>query len=374
MFNLETTTETLHPLMASPGPSESQKDDNALVAPDHRAYAAPDNLQVPPKNHEAEVPIPIFNLKTTTETLHPLMASPGPSESQKADSAMGQPEHHHCADAAPDNHEAYAATNPSPNPLTPPRLDLRQARFKRWHSRETGDYYDDIYMADSETDGMKRGLRGKGKGKAQQVEDEDEEMYSESNSSDGELSDISSEQKEDEDEEMVQNEEDDNVEAATVRKMLNNGIGDVEDNAQPSRIPPVPRPRTFSKPKGGAGPKLRAQPSRIPPSGKNIHVEFDNPESDTQTDSDYESDNPPQPLNTLPNPLNLSHDALTALTNTVLGVIGQRDDLFYSRMRRRKITSEKIKQPTIRASQTRRKKLGVRQSVNQKTPTADGCY
>ena len=115
MFNLETTTETLHPLMASPGPSGSQKDNNALVAPDHRAYAAPDNLQVspvPPENLEAEVPKSIFNLETTTETLHPLMAIPSLSKSQKADSALGQPEHHHCADAVPNNHEADAATDP----------------------------------------------------------------------------------------------------------------------------------------------------------------------------------------------------------------------------------------------------------------------
>lgn len=126
----------------------------------------------------------------------------------------------------------------------------------------------------------------------------------------------------------------------------------------------MPRPVTFLKPKGGAGPKLRAQASRIPPGGGDI-----NP-----SDSSSESDDPPQPLNTLPNPLNLSHDALTALTNTVLGVIGQRDDLLASRMRRRKIISEKIKQPTIRASKTRRKELGVRQFVDQKRPTADVWY
>jgi hypothetical protein len=121
----------------------------------------------------------------------------------------------------------------------------------------------------------------------------------------------------------------------------------------------VPRPVTFLKPKGGAGPKLRAQASRI---------------DINPSDSSSESDDPPQPLNTLPNPLNLSHDALTALTNTVLGVIGQRDDLLASRMRRRKIISEKIKQPTIRASKTRRKELGVRQFVDQKRPTADVWY
>jgi hypothetical protein len=114
----------------------------------------------------------------------------------------------------------------------------------------------------------------------------------------------------------------------------------------------VPRPFRFSKPKGGAGPKLKAQPSRIPPGGGDINSEFDNPSG---------SANPPQPLNTLPNPLNLSLDALAALTNTVLGVIGQRDDLMASQIkRRRRITSEKIKQPTIRASKTRRKMLGAK--------------
>jgi hypothetical protein len=64
-------------------------------------------------------------------------------------------------------------------------------------------------------------------------------------------------------------------------------------------------------------------------------------------------------------------DALAALTNTVLGVIGQRDDLLASRMRRRRIASKKIKQPTIRASNTRRKELGVRQNIDQKVPMAD---
>ena len=129
----------------------------------------------------------------------------------------------------------------------------------------------------------------------------------------------------------------------------------------------MPRPYTFSKPKGGAGLKLRAQPSRIPRG--DINSTFNNP-----SDSSSESDNPPQPLNTLPNPLNLSNDALAALTNTVLGVIGQRDDLLASRMRRRRIRSEKIKQPTIRASKNRWKQLGVRQFVDQKTPMADKRY
>lgn len=117
----------------------------------------------------------------------------------------------------------------------------------------------------------------------------------------------------------------------------------------------MPRPYKFSKPKGGAGPRLQAQPS-------------------SDTDSNSEFDDPPQALNTIPNPLNLPHDALVALTNTVLGVIGQRDDLLASQMRRRRITSQKIKQPTIRASKTRRKVLGVKQFVGQKTPMADESY
>jgi hypothetical protein len=96
MFNHETTM--LHPLMASPGPSESQKDDSALVAPEHchRAYAAPDNVSpVPPENHEA--------------------------------------------DAAPDNladpsenQEAEAATNSSPNP---PAARPRRARAAPYPTR-----------------------------------------------------------------------------------------------------------------------------------------------------------------------------------------------------------------------------------------------
>jgi hypothetical protein len=112
----------------------------------------------------------------------------------------------------------------------------------------------------------------------------------------------------------------------------------------------VPPPYKFSKPKGGAGVRLRAQPSQIVP---NI-------------DGDSESDDPPHPLNAIPNPLNLSHDALAALTRTVLGVIGQKDDLLTRQVRRR-ITSQKIKQPTVRASKTRRKELGVMQFVDKKT-------
>ena len=133
----------------------------------------------------------------------------------------------------------------------------------------------------------------------------------------------------------------------------------------------VPRPYKFSKPRGGAGPRLRAQPSQIPSDDRDGSFESDDPPH--IKDSDSESDDP-QPLNTIPNPLNLSNDALVALTNTVLGVIGQRDDLLASRVRRRRITSQKIKQPTIRASKTRRKELGVRQIVDQKTPTTDESY
>jgi hypothetical protein len=120
----------------------------------------------------------------------------------------------------------------------------------------------------------------------------------------------------------------------------------------------VPPPYKFSKPKGGAGRRLRAQPPQIPP----------------ETDSDSESGNPPYALNTIPNPLNLPPDALAALTRTVLGVIGHRDDLLASQVRRRRITSQNIKQPTVRASKTRRKELGVMQFVDQKTPTADDLY
>jgi hypothetical protein len=120
----------------------------------------------------------------------------------------------------------------------------------------------------------------------------------------------------------------------------------------------VPPPYKFSKPKGGAGPRLRAQPSQIPPN----------------TDGNSESDDPPQALNTIPNPLNLPYDALAALTHTVLGVIGHRDDLLASRVKRRRITSEKIKQPTVRASKTRRKELGVMLFVDQKSPMINDSY
>ena len=182
------TTEILHPLMASPGPSGIQKDDSALVAPEHchRAYAAPDNLEVspvPPENHEADAaPDNLADPSENQEADAATNSSPNPPvASQKADSALGQPENYHCANAAPDNpkvspvppenHEADTATNPSlippainplvlstpenqepdaaakPAPdlaietLTPPRLDIRstRAKLKRRHSRETGD-------------------------------------------------------------------------------------------------------------------------------------------------------------------------------------------------------------------------------------------
>lgn len=120
----------------------------------------------------------------------------------------------------------------------------------------------------------------------------------------------------------------------------------------PSSVPP---PYKFSKPKGGAGPRLKAQ---IPP----------NTASNSESDDD-----PPQAFNTIPNPLNLPHDALAALTRTVLGVIGQRDDLLACQMKRRRITSQKIKQPTVRASKTRRKELGVMQFAWSKT-MADDSY
>ena len=194
---------------------------------------------------------------------------------------------------------------------------------------DEGVYEDeDVYMADNETQNRLRKSIQKGKGKARQVETEDEEMEN-------------SEKSEEENGEM-----DDDEDAPEAERVLNHSKGSST----------VPRPYKFSKPKGGAGPKLRAQPSRILP---------DDP-------SESESDNPPQPLNTLPNPLNLSHDALAALTNTVLGVIGQRDDLLASRMRRRRIASQKIKQPTIRASNTRRKELGVSNLlIKKKLPMAD---
>ena len=98
------------------------------------------------------------------------------------------------------------------------------------------------------------------------------------------------------------------------------------------------------------------------------------PDTSNSPDTDDESNNPPHVLNTIPNPLNLSHDALAALTRTVLGVIGQKDDLLASKVTRRRITSQKIKQPTIRASKTRRKELGVMQFVDQKAPTTNDSY
>jgi hypothetical protein len=70
------------------------------------------------QTYNLEVPKPVFNFETTTETLY----SPGPSESQKLDSALAAPEH--CYDARPtpeslEIQEADAVTNPSPNPRAP---------------------------------------------------------------------------------------------------------------------------------------------------------------------------------------------------------------------------------------------------------------
>jgi hypothetical protein len=61
----------------------------------------------PLKSLRSKVPKPLFNLETTE------IASPGPSESQKPDSALVALEHCHGADTA---QEADAATKPSPNP------------------------------------------------------------------------------------------------------------------------------------------------------------------------------------------------------------------------------------------------------------------
>jgi hypothetical protein len=226
------------------------------------------------------------------------------------------------------------------------------------------------------------------KGKARQVEDDDEEMRN---------SDIENEEKgkdrqvEDGDEEMKNSESySRSINAKQVENEETDGdFSDINfnfDEEEPVRpyITPdslllslskgpssVPRPYKFSKPKGGAGPRPRAQ---TPLDDRGSGSEPDEPDDPlyTNSNSDFDDD-PPHPLNNIPNSLNLPHDALVALTNTVLGVIGQRDDLCASRMKRRRITSEKIKQPTIRASMTRRKQLGVRRFVDQKTP-ADESY
>ena len=187
------------------------------------------------------------------------------------------------------------------------------------------DYDDDVYMADNETHKLreerKRGLRKsirKGKGKARQVEDEDEEMENEEmeneemenvmrdvenegiydggdKSNNGQLSDIVSD---------FNFEESDNVFETAVHPLLLHLIRTAIEPLEASFLWWAIIGATalyILKAKGAAGPKLRAQHG-----------------GDANSDSNSESDIP-QPLNTLPNPLNLSHDALAALTNTVLG-------------------------------------------------------
>jgi len=211
--------------------------------------------------------------------------------------------------------------------------------------------------------------RQKMKGKARQVEDEEVENNSDKAREDVEnegIIDIESDNGAlesgidinfDGDEEVIE------MEAEAVRLLLTRSKLLLSlskgPSARPSSVPPHYK---FSRPKGGAGPRLRAQatPTRMP-SDTEGDSEFDGP-----PDSGSESNDPPQTLNTIPNPLNLPHDALVALTRTVLGVIGHKDDLLANRVRRRRITSQKIKQPTVRASKTRRKRLGVMDFIDQK--------
>ncbi|KAF8817368.1 hypothetical protein BYT27DRAFT_7247260 [Phlegmacium glaucopus] len=184
-------------------------------------------------------------------------------------------------------------------------------------------------MADSEAykGGGKRiqkKVMQKRKGRAREVEDSNSDTMSESDKGEGE------------------------GEAGRVKDVVivssdtESKSDEVSSNIKPSGSSSVPPPYKFSKPKGGGGPRLQVKPSQVPP----------------DTDSSSESDSPPHAINTIPNPLNLPHDALVVLTQTVLGVIRHKD-ILSTQKRRRKIKSRKIRQPTVRESGTSRKKLGA---------------
>ena len=102
-------SEALGPLIASPGPSENKKPDSALVAPEHYhgASPAPHNLIPAPDNpvqcQTNNLKVPKPVFETTTDVLGPLIAIPGPSENQKPDSALVASKHYHGASPAPDN-------------------------------------------------------------------------------------------------------------------------------------------------------------------------------------------------------------------------------------------------------------------------------
>jgi hypothetical protein len=106
-YNLEVpkpvfSAEVLGPLIASPGPSEYQKPDSALVASEHHHGASPalDN----PESLVQDPLSPVYDTSApSSEVLGPLIASPGPSENQKPNSALVASGHYHGASPAPDN-------------------------------------------------------------------------------------------------------------------------------------------------------------------------------------------------------------------------------------------------------------------------------
>ena len=108
-------------------------------------------------------------------------------------------------------------------------------------------------------------------------------------------------------------------------------------------------PYRFTRPKGGAGPRIRAE-CRTP-----THA----------NGGPGPGDDPSYPSNTIPNPLNLSQDALAALTLTVLGVIQQKKEV---PKKVRQPVSKNVKERVVRESDPRRKNLAVRQFDDRKPP------
>lgn len=215
---------------------------------------------------------------------------------------------------------------------------MRRKAAKKWKAPQREDEHtdddDDIESDKDKLEEERKHTKVVQKGKAQQKKDGDSDDSDITIESDGdEMIDIDL----DDDDDIVVNMV--SVSNRTRSELLSSFS---KDRSSSSFVHP---PYKFSKPKGGAGPRLRAEPSQIQP------------------DKDGR---PSHTSNTASNPLGLAPDALAALTRTILGVMQQDNIPMPRRKPSRKIVSEKIKQPTVRETGTRRKELGVRK-VSQKT-------
>jgi hypothetical protein len=122
MLNFETTTEMLGPLIGSPGPSENQKPDGALVALEYHhdvgASPAPDTLVVNPGPPENQEPNAAASPSPNPLAFGSLVLSTGPPENQKFNiAAIPAPVSRVLSPGPPENQGPDAAASPSPNPL-----------------------------------------------------------------------------------------------------------------------------------------------------------------------------------------------------------------------------------------------------------------